>query len=174
MQHNAVHSATVSQRTPLKSLGFVLARHLHSAARLVAIPLLATLAGFAPCHQRKRVVPMTQAQLLQQFEAMTLRLAAIEAENAAMKEREATGHATKSIKVGPSGTIVLKGPGYGRFGVSVYKSVCLDILARAEEIKGFIALNDGKLSQGKQDKDKFAETKLAALAAWNARTAVKA
>ena len=61
-------------------------------------------------------------------------------ENAALKKGAATG---MSMKVSEKGALSIYG--MGRFPVTLYKEQWLKLLEMSDEIRAFIAANDGKL-----------------------------
>lgn len=64
----------------------------------------------------------------------------LRAENAALRAKKTTA---VSLKVSEKGGLSLYG--MGRFPVTLYKEQWLKILDMADEIRAFIAANDGKL-----------------------------
>jgi hypothetical protein len=65
----------------------------------------------------------------------------LKAENAALKSKPKAG--TLSMKVSEKGALSIYG--MGRFPVTLYKEQWLKLLGVADEIKKFIAENDGRL-----------------------------
>ena len=73
-------------------------------------------------------------------EDLKAELERLRSENAALKKGAATGI---SMKVSEKGALSIYG--MGRFPVTLYKEQWLKLLAMAEDIRAFIAANDGQL-----------------------------
>ncbi|MBI4536743.1 MAG: hypothetical protein HY712_02165 [candidate division NC10 bacterium] len=73
-------------------------------------------------------------------EDLRAELERLKAENAALKARTSRG---TSIRVSEKGAVSIYG--LGRFPVTLYKEQWLKLLGMAEEIKAFIAENEGRL-----------------------------
>jgi hypothetical protein len=73
-------------------------------------------------------------------EDLKAELERLRSENAALKKGAATGI---SMKVSEKGALSIYG--MGRFPVKLYKEQWLNLLGMAEDIRAFIAANDGQL-----------------------------
>ncbi len=73
-------------------------------------------------------------------EDLKAELARLRSENAALKKGAATGI---TMKVSEKGALSIYG--MGRFPVTLYKEQWLKLLGMAEDIRAFIAANDGQL-----------------------------
>lgn len=75
-------------------------------------------------------------------EELRAELEALKAENAALKARGSKG---VSMKVSEKGAVSVYG--LGRFPVTLYQEQWLKLLELAEEIRGFIKENEGRLKK---------------------------
>ncbi len=75
-------------------------------------------------------------------EDMKVELARLRAENEALKNKKTSGGAL-TMKVSEKGALSVYG--MGRFPVTLYKEQWIKLLAISDDLKEFIAENDGKL-----------------------------